>query len=99
MTVVMTQSTVNLYRYFAEVIFWVDFFHEWFLPLNLTPDIYHYLKYYFPICHTQSWAYCAEVRKSASFFLLRRSANLGFLTAPLRSLRFEILDATFNRNF
>ncbi len=28
--------------------------------------------------HWKSWAYCADERKSASFFLLRRSANLGF---------------------
>jgi hypothetical protein len=28
--------------------------------------------------YIQSWAYCAEERKSASFFLLRRNANLGF---------------------
>ncbi len=29
------------------------------------------------VCDMQSWAYCAEERKSASFFFLRRNANLG----------------------
>jgi hypothetical protein len=27
--------------------------------------------------YCQSWAYCAEERKSASFFFLRRNTNLG----------------------
>jgi hypothetical protein len=48
--------------------------------------------------YSQSWAYCAEERKSASFYLLRRNANLGFQKRNC-SLRFKILDAIFNRNF
>jgi hypothetical protein len=46
----------------------------------------------------QRSACCVEERKFASLFLLRRNANLGS-KAQVRSLRFKILDAIFNRNF
>jgi hypothetical protein len=46
-----------------------------------------------------SWAYCAEERKSASFFLVAPQRKLMFSKAQLRSLRFKLLDATFNRDF
>jgi hypothetical protein len=45
----------------------------------------------------RSWTYCAEERKSASFFLLQR--KLRSSKAQLRSLRFKILGVTFYRNF
>ncbi len=47
----------------------------------------------------QSWAYCAEERKSASFFLLHRNAILDFLKAQLRSMRFKILEAILTAFF
>jgi hypothetical protein len=42
----------------------------------------------------QSWAYCAEERKSAS-----PQAFFTCAATQLRSLSFKILGATFNRNF
>jgi hypothetical protein len=47
----------------------------------------------------QSWAYCAEERKSASFFFVAPQHKLRLSKAQLRSLRLKILDATFNHNF
>jgi hypothetical protein len=46
----------------------------------------------------QSWVYCAEDRKSASFFVAQQR-KLKSSKAQLRSLRFKILGTTFNRNF
>jgi hypothetical protein len=42
------------------------------------------------------WACCAEGRK---FIFVAPQRKLGFLKAQLQSLRSELLDATFNRNF
>jgi hypothetical protein len=51
----------------------------------------------------QSWAYCAEERKSASVFLLRRNANLGFQkrNSTLCALNFytQLLMTTFMTRF
>jgi hypothetical protein len=47
----------------------------------------------------QSWANCAEERKSARFFLLAPQRKFRPTKAQLHSLRFKILAATFNHNF
>jgi hypothetical protein len=47
----------------------------------------------------QSWTYCAEERKSASFFFVAPQRKLRFSKAQLRSMRFKILDATLIATF
>jgi hypothetical protein len=49
-----------------------------------------------PVPYCQSWAYCAEERK---LFFVAPQRKLTFSKAKLLSLRFKILDATFNRKF
>jgi hypothetical protein len=51
------------------------------------------------VTNVQSWAYCAEERKSASFFFVAPQRKLRFSKAQLRSLRFKILDATLIATF
>jgi hypothetical protein len=43
--------------------------------IHATDDLQRFLKL-LADSNNQSWTYCAEERKSASFFLLRRNANL-----------------------